>query len=260
MDLDTVKSRIRKLMNYASDPAAHPGEVENALRHAMRLVDEHHLSLHDVTRTDAPPSLTFSMHAAFTNTRVLTPWERTLGHAVRNLYGTLRGFIDPLPTPLKHQGVVQVDDQGNPILVATYSFVGPTDDATEAAELFTEWTLSIATLAAMKFGDPYRKAGQTYCEGFAFTLLEMTSSIDASRASIPLHSTTGAITLHQHHQHIQKQAYEWLLETHPNVGNYRGPSLHAPSRPSNAWGAGRADGSASGFGRPSTTPKRKLLG
>lgn len=53
-----VIRRIRKLMNYAADPSASPGEIENAIGHARRLMDQYHLdeaSLQVTAPSAAPP-------------------------------------------------------------------------------------------------------------------------------------------------------------------------------------------------------------
>lgn len=54
--VQSVIRRIRKLMSYAADPAASAGEIENAIGHARRLMDQFHLDEAAVTAADESAS------------------------------------------------------------------------------------------------------------------------------------------------------------------------------------------------------------
>lgn len=165
--IENVKRRIRGLLAIAADDSQFDGEVANAMELAERAMEAYHLERADVeadgageTPTDEPMGETL---AACTGARLST-WESTLYRAVSSLVGSVKAYATQTDSPV---GAFQRATRK-----AAVMWYGPADDARLAAELFEEWSHTIATLAVGKYRGCMRGDGARYAYGFASALQE----------------------------------------------------------------------------------------
>jgi len=259
-DIETIKSRVAKLMAVAGDGVASANEIESAMRLAAKLLDAHHLKMDDCVAATGPADDEISMgdaEAVCGSSRMST-WESTLGHAVAALFGCVKWYQTHREAPIRVNGIAQMSG-GNVRYGKCVVFYGPATEAREAAELFQEWSRSIATMGVARWGGCFRGDGGMYCYGFASAILAQVRIIADGRRLIeakPLPVLPGedrgdatAITLRDRYEILKGRAHEWLA-------NDRGVKLGTSSRStgyrsgsSGAYAEGRRHGSQAGFGR-----------
>lgn len=262
-DIETIKSRVRKLMAVANDGVATDAEIDTAMRLAAKLIDQHHIDATELGSKQDAEDLTMGEAGATTRTGKLTTWESTLANAIVKLFGSVQHYISHERAPVRDNGVVQMRD-GGPVFGRRMFFYGPVVEAREAAELFEEWSRAIATMGVARWGGAFRGEGAHYCYGFASALYEKALQVDGERARIEARpipqlqgSQTTAITLSSRYELLRDAGSEWIEKE-------RGLKLRSSSRSGysnlngQAYGEGRAHGSRAGFGR--ATQRRRLAG
>lgn len=248
MDTERIKRRIRGLLNISQDDGASQGEIDNAMRLAAQLMNEHHVSQAEAeahcpeSRCDDDSRM--GQRGARTVGSSYTTWEFTLAHAVARLVGSVRWH---------HSG------PGSTITAGAFgtqkkrliTFYGAAEDAMIATEMQEEWAHVIATMATGKHGGCFRGAGAEYAHGFATGLLDQASRIDDERKRLPASGTSIVLagkSLHSLLETKKDRAYKWLvqelgheLRKGKSVGRYGVGD-------SDAHAEGRADGRrAEGF-------------
>lgn len=260
-----IIDRVRKLMALANDGAASEGEIANAMAFAAKLMDEHHIAEQDInltTRSDNEP-ITFGTADGITTRDGLSTWESALGHAICKLFGSVNWYRTHERHTIRVNGIAQTTRGGNVKQGLRVVFYGPTDEAAEAAELFSEWARLIATMGVMKFGACYKGDGGAYCYGFATALSAAANRIATERKLVeakPLRllgvpgevaeSAPGvALTVANRHEMIRTEAKTWLAKVKGiNLGTSRRASGYSGTGGS-AYSQGCRDGSSAGFGR-----------
>ena len=271
---DRAKETVRKLLADANDSAASEAEIENAMKHAARLIDQHQIDRAELeAKTDgtAEKPQPFGKHAAQTTAAKFSTWENSLAYAVSYLFGTVQLYCDSAKTPQRMpSGIAATDAQGNVKRVSQYMYYGPSDDAAEAAALFQEWSVAIATMAVRRWGGAYRGDGAAYAEGFARALRNKAKELDDARRQITVAAKAapaaiggtvapvyGALTvattttLAARNQTTHKDARQWLQTAHGIKLSTSSGSGGSRSGSSEARAEGRAHGQAASFGRRS---------
>lgn len=249
MDTERIKRRVRALLNLAAGDGAAEGEIDNAMRMAAALMDEHHLSTADVqaeAQKTAPESIptmgTADSQCVGVN---LSTWEIALDSAICLLVGTVQSYQTRKET--------QTGTFGRPKIGKALRFYGPAEDAALAAELMGEWAHVIATMAVGKYGGCFRGDGAMYALGFARQLRARAQEAANARKLVITDSTRalvlvgGAGSLAQVLDRKRELAKSWLR-------NEKGVKLSSGSRRSgyrsgshDAHAAGRADGARADF-------------
>ena len=227
MDEEKIKSTIRSLLNLAKDDAAMDGEIDNALRFAKKLLDEHHLTEADLQtepkdqyraaenapKDQAPAAIGLKCHA----------WESMLGKFVSDLVG--------VPYYLDHGRRIVRDRRGiaicskpgrSPIPTRAFIFYGIAEDAWFASELFGELRYIIAGIAQLKFGGVYRGDGGMYCQGFVEGLRKkncqhMENNLEHAKL-LATNGQSNALVLIERRKdliaHKKEVATDWLTREH----------------------------------------------
>lgn len=174
-DTDKIKDKIRKLLNLAGDSGAFPGEIDNALRFARRLMVEHNIpedsfkKQHDIGAE--AQSTSYAKADAYSFGRDVTKWETTLMHAICLLIGTINHYNGRTKVFKRNaEGKIELGPRGENRTVTHLVFYGPAADARDAVDLFAEWVHIIVTMARLKYGSYVRGGARSYCEGFAYGL------------------------------------------------------------------------------------------
>jgi hypothetical protein len=257
-DIDRIKDRIRKLMAYANDGAASEAEIENAMGHAARLIDAHHIDASEVQpgAEAQPDNLTMGDAFATSQATRFSTWENILAFAVAELFGCVKWYTSNDFGVIRVSGMAQTDKKGEVRRGRRICFYGPVVESREAAELFEEWSRSIATMGVVRWGGCFRGDGAMYCLGFARALcsqaLKLRESRELIRAKAPA-SLAGpqftAITLVKRYDLIKKDAERWLKqEKGVHLCSGGGRSGYT-SGSADAYNEGKSHGSATTFAR-----------
>jgi hypothetical protein len=255
-DIEAIKARIRKLMAVTGDMVATEGEINNAMSLAMKLIDQHQIDIADIKEKEqAPENIEFGQVSInYTKARIVT-WESTLGMAICKLFGSVSMYASQVKEPFRINGIIQMDDNNNPLYTPTMKFYGPINEINEAKELYTDWLISIGTMACSRWGGCYRGAGAQYCDGFTRAIYKKVSELDNNRsftqakAPAQFGNNCTAITLTRRYELIKKGASEWLKKTH-NIKLNKGTRSSGYQRDnSGAFSEGFSHGSKSNFSR-----------
>eukprot|EP00697_Spironema_sp_BW2_P005076 gnl/Spiro4/16852_TR9073_c0_g1_i1.p2 gnl/Spiro4/16852_TR9073_c0_g1~~gnl/Spiro4/16852_TR9073_c0_g1_i1.p2 ORF type:complete len:264 (-),score=24.00 gnl/Spiro4/16852_TR9073_c0_g1_i1:2671-3462(-) len=261
MDQQTIKDRVRKLMAVAGDGVATDGEIENAMRLATKLIDEHHLQPEDYSQPQQPDDLTMGRSFGTSQSERMSTWERTLASAIAKMFGCIKCYVDHQTQPIRVNGVAQTDATGVR-MGRKICFYGPLVESAEAADLFSEWSRSIASMGVIRWGGCFRGDGAMYCQGFAQAILDKARKIDTARQlvqakPIPQFSGDGstAITLAGRYGLLRDAAEKYLRdECKVKLSTTRSSGYRSGDR--GAYSEGHAHGSQADFGRAS---KRKMI-
>ncbi len=265
-DINTIKDRVRKLMAVAGDGVASEHEIDTAMRLAAKLCDAHHLNLDEVkTPEQEADDLKMGRFAGLTSGSKLSTWESCLAWAVVYLLGCVKHYASHQTAPIRTNGIAQSDGKGGVKQGRKMFFYGPETEAREAAELFQEWSQSIATMGVIRWGGCFRGDGAMYCMGFATALMKKTQQINHERelvAARPLAQLQGgsttAITLSGRYEILKKQATEYLeKECGVKLSSRGGGGGGYSAGSSGAYSEGVSHGQSAGFGRRTS---HKMLG
>lgn len=240
---DRVKRRIRAMLNLAGGDGATEGEINNAMRMATEMMNEHHLTEADVQASKTEPERVEQpmgqVDAVAVGARFST-WESSLAWAVVRLVGSVNHY-------LCRNAKANVGTFGAPKHGRGVRFYGPAEDCQLAADLFSEWSHVIATLAIGKYGGCFRGDGAMYALGFANQLNNRSREADKAREQISTEATmaivnAGAGTLSQVLAEKRESGRKWL-ETSLGAKLVSGGSRGGYSSGSrDAYSAGKSDG------------------
>lgn len=220
---ERIKDRVRKLMAYANDGAASAGEIENAMAHAAKLIDQHNLDVAELGTAETA-DVKMGRHFGRTGSSKIYLWEGHLATAVEGLYGSVKVYASTTPVVSRVDGVVQLNKDGSRKFARTFAFYGPDDDATDAAALYEEWNRSIVTMALMRWGAAYKGEGGSYCEGFVQAIQDKVYAATRHRIETPAakpapllpsddtNSPTTALTIAAKNDITKAAAAAWLKE------------------------------------------------
>ncbi len=238
--IERVRDRIRKLLRLAENDAASEGEVENALRFAQALMDEHHVAADDLRREQDRDDLRSEMNTVdgWSNSAKRSAWESYLAQAIVTTLGTVGyywrgGGAREVKTDA---GILRRDGNGRTLKRVAMVWYGPAEDIALARELFQDLSQTIASMARLKYGGVFRGPGRSYAEGFASSLLDLARKGDGDRTA-----ATGAIV-----RRTAALAKSWLREER-GVRLVSGGAMGGGRQHSGAHAAGRADGRSHGW-------------
>ena len=239
------------MLAIASNDASSDGEIDNAIRFARNLMDQHRLSESDLavepadqkkSIDDAPKDRAF-----VTIGGKICSWEAQLGHAVSAIVGCpFYTNSDKTRLARSRQGFIRFDAEGKPLQGKSIVFYGIAEDAWLAAELYEELRATILTLARLKWGGCYKGDGGRYCEGFVDGI---NSKIDRQEQQERIAATNGdssLILIERRNDlvlHAKKVSHNWLSTQGVRLGK---DSARLGARGSSeAYGSGVADGKRS---------------
>jgi len=242
MNLDRVKDTIAKLLNLAKNDAATEGEVNNAMRFARKLMNEHHLTEEDCVEQDLSPEervarATCAMHSCFSFGPNMANWEGTLAVFVTQFVGGVKVFRQAC----QDRRVNGIVPSGKTATATKFNFYGIDEDAAYAVQLFGELCMLIAAMARLKWGGVFRGPGRAYAEAFVSGLYEQIRAADAEQSV----SDSRALVVRRNALVAAKEsrAVAFLKETQGDV-KLRAGARGGGRRHYEAEREGRADGRA----------------
>jgi hypothetical protein len=165
--VQSVIRRIRKLMSYANDPAASPGEIENAMGHARRLMDQFHLDEAEVAAAQSMTSGDEITGAEFTNRRT------RVDRPSRDLARVPCAVCD---VHCCSQFRPSIDGRGK---IEHLFYFGFSRDVAVAAELYRQLLIAMRARGRAKTGDTRGPAYRSFAAGFTVRLIQR--AIEAKR-------------------------------------------------------------------------------
>ncbi len=218
-----IVERIKKMRRVAANAAATEGEIENAMRMASTMMLQHNIADADIQEEVADNGNAFGRIAVFVNGLRCAAWEMSLAMYIAELFGNVFCF----------------NDYGG--RRGRASFYGPIDSVEQAADLFRELLIEIATLARLKYGGYAKGQGASYAEGFVAGLRAILHGVNHSPAIIESSRTLRA--------RIERDANGWLKAECDITLVSQSSSGRSGYDPS-AAAAGRVDGKARNVTRP----------
>lgn len=269
-NIDTIKERVRKLMAVANDGNAPDAEIDSAMRLAAKLLDQHHIDADEIGHEGKDADTEMGQAFATTQNRRFSTWELILSHAIKNLFGCVQCYISGEVRPLRVNGIAKLDDGGNVRKGRKICFYGPAIESREAAELYQDWSASIATMGVARWGGCFRGDGAAYCYGFATALSNKAHQINSERKAIEARpvlllsaptelaasSQATAITLSDRYEILRDMGSDWLKkEQGVNLTRGSGRSGYGGTG-GEAYREGKQHGTSAHFSRGQ---KRKML-
>lgn len=182
MSIEQVKDTIRKLLNLARNDAAAEGEINNAIRFARRMMNQHNLSEEDLAENPeqsfreqmgAVGSATMQCVRVGSQSRNVSTWEKWLATFVCKFVGGPRCYTDDEDAPRRNdRGIVELGNDGEPIFTRGIVFYGIAEEVQLAASLHRELATTIASMARLRWGGCFRGPGRSYAEHFVRGLSE----------------------------------------------------------------------------------------
>ena len=249
-NIDKIKDRIRQMLAIASNDASSDGEIDNAIRFARNLMDQHRLSENDLVVepadqkqaiNDAPKDRAF-----VTIGGKIYAWESQLAHAVGQIVGCpFYTNGDKTRLARSRAGYVRFDAKGEAMRGKSIVFYGIAEDAWLAAELYEELRTTIITLARLKWGGCYKGDGGRYAEGFVDGINSKITSQE-KQERINATGVNSLILIERRNDlvvHTNRVARNWL--TSQGVRLSKGTPRPGANGSANAYGSGVADGQRS---------------
>ena len=218
-----IVERIKKMRKVAANAAATEGEIENAMRMASTMMMQHNIADEDLQDESEDQGNAFGRIAVLVNGLRRVAWEGQLAMYIAELFGNVFCYNDRGG----HRGRI--------------SFYGPIDSVEQAAELFQELLIEIATLARLKYGGYAKGRGASYAEGFVAELSAILRGVNHSPAIIQSSRTLRA--------KLENDARSWL-KTECDISLRSKSSSGRSGYDPNAAAEGRADGRTRNVTRP----------
>ena len=162
---ESIIERVKKMLTLASDAGAAPGEIENAMRLARKLMTEYGIEQSDLI--DAPQVEVIEGESA--KRAGWARWEQTVAHAVCKICDVR--FI--FRTSITGQAVI---------------FIGLAHDVAVARELFPALLVTIRVSARTQYGNGWALPHRSFADGFSAGLFSQAKAAQ-------LEATTQAIVL-----------------------------------------------------------------
>jgi hypothetical protein len=243
MDVNKAKDTIKKLLALAADDSAAAGEVDNAMRFAMRLMAEHQLSEADIDDGRTGDIIADLSNAELGRVYVYcggarkASWEGSAAQFVCDLIGGVKCHWAS-PEVYRPGGIMPSGGSLTPRM--RMAFYGVAEDAKLAGELFQELVVTIAAMGRLRWGGCYRGAGLDYCQGFVSGLH---SQLVRDQQLLASESTGRALVVVEQRAAIVKRK-EQLAEQYQRkaIGRLTRGAGYSVRAGSSAFSEGRADG------------------
>lgn len=208
---ERIASKVRKLLAISEDDAASNAEIQNAMNHAQRLMDSHHLTEEDLAHEPDDDyrkvdEAEFDQARAFVGGRAFY-WEKILATFVSHFVG-VPVYYDSEKRPIRKRS--GFTPNGKAKYGRSFVFYGVADDAAIAAETYDELRTLIATMAIGKWSTVYKGDGAAYAEGFVSGLLSQLQEAKRIEQSSGGNALILAVRRNDIIKYKTDKAKEWL--------------------------------------------------
>lgn len=237
MTLDNVRKTVADLLRLAENDAASQGEVDNAVKFARRLMEQHHLTEDDCRQADpnAPRELVMGKTEVYGYNVRMIWWERNLAGWVRDVIGSIEAMQALSPRAIRNDAGIYLADK------CPITFYGPVEEVTLARDIYRQMYNVITAMAKLRFGVIVRGAGRSYAEGFVSGMFK---AFEESRRQDKLSAPqTNALIVRSEGLAIAKrnQVKAWMDTLNLNI--VKGKKSRVPHTvDGDAYRDGKADG------------------
>ena len=239
MDLENVKSKLKKLFAVAENDASADGEIANAMSAAMGLMAAYHLTREDIVEDSQGQvdlnNINYVRKTLYSKYSALTGWESQLCTFVRDFVGTVGVYVTPKVARRNKHGMATGGT------VTAINYYGPEKDVQFAIEVFDELVHFISAAATLRYGSALsRGKAAAYAEGFVRGLKD---AQEEGQLRLTANNTDcRALAVVNQSLTVQKAAKKWLTET-LNVRTYKGSKKRSQADKNQAgYNQGRNDG------------------
>lgn len=209
-----VKAKLTKLLALTAESNASPGEIENAVAMASRLMAKHNIEREDLDMDSDNPTAntTFDASISFGLRKNKLRWEMDLCRFVCSFIPSVQYYITP-DIPVRRRGMAEADSAGKIRRAVRITFYGPRDDSEAAMELYDELQTVISAMATIRWASYHQFEGAGYAEGF---IVGLTEAFDASeeKARLANGETYGLILASNKNALVLRDASSnWLRES-----------------------------------------------
>lgn len=189
-ELDNAVSRIKKLLAYAGDKSASPGEIENALGHATRLMQKFNLEQKDIVLDADKRQKAFeqiSTHDGYSRAGRIDAFDIHMVQVCKIVCDVDAYTSTKYDSGKERQHLI---------------FVGFAADCQIAIAMYHELLATMRALIKVRFPDTWRKNQKAYCTGFVQGLIDKAKRF---KDSIAAEAGTTSIVLAK-----DKLVQEWI--------------------------------------------------
>lgn len=219
-DIETIRSRVQKLLAVAANEAATPGEKSNAMRMASALMRRYNIERHEVEDTREEYG---SVEIETLWTR-LTPWESTLANFVAS-------YVVPSCWVVSSKNRAK-----GPIGQSRITFVGLGPDPETARATFVQLRDSLISQCTARYGQAVRGEGRSYAVGFVSGLF--VAAREAAQAETNVEEVKAALI---RTDMLTTRSRDWYLAQKEGI-RLRSASNRIGGLDSDAFSRGREDG------------------
>lgn len=231
-----LKIRLKRLFAVAENDASCDGEIENALRAAKNIMDQHQINRDDVFETEDGVDTTNVIYAdnyRYSMYTSICAWESLLCKFVTGFASGTRHYISRGQLR-KNKAGMATNKTATKIV-----FYGPQEDVIFCCEIWDEVNLFIQAAARLHFGNALaRGEAAAYAEGFASALCEADEK--TSEAVIGTDDRYALMVINRVCA-IQEGGKDWLASKGVNLRRGRGATSVA-NKSTTAFSQGKADG------------------
>jgi hypothetical protein len=267
MDIDKVKDTIRKLLNLANNDAATEGEVNNAMRFAARLMEQHQLSEEDVKLNKTDEKLldlenqTFAELSGWMGGNKFCHWESEAASFACAFVGGVKWYYVE-KVRYKVNGIQKLFFDGKPMTKTKVTFYGIEEDVQLAFAVYNELIMTIAAMAKLKWGGVYRGPGRNYCEGFMDGLFgKWYDDQDTQKKIAKTSSSTALMVIDNRKLVVQRKAElatQWLEKRGMKLRSASKQQSYTNEYHAEARQEGRTDGQRYTSGATKAPSKAKI--
>jgi len=243
MNIDRIKEKIRKMIALSQDDGAAPGEIENAIDAATRLMAANNLTRedidHSVSGADAVKRVELGRCFAYSYATTLTSWEKFLGAWAAKFVGYCSTYNEP-KVQVRKGGIMMRDYKGDPLVKGSICFYGSNESCAAAVELFEEVRDTIVAMAILRYNGHAKGNGAAYCYGFQQGLSEQLSGAEL-RLDTGAESHALILVDKQNQLAVVERAEVWLNKKH-GIKLSRGSGFGGYNDTAGARQEGREDG------------------
>ena len=247
-----VTDKLIKLLNL-SDPTngSTPGEQQNAIAAANRIMSKHNITREDVDMAAEDPTrnVDYGRVNSWSASSKLFKWENLLSHFITKFIPSVGAYLSQKET-VRRNGMVELDNKTDePRMAVPITFYGSVDDVAAANELFDELQQSIMAMALIRWGSWSAGDGGAYAEGFVYGLISaneqalLECNMEAKEYELMLQSDETALAL-------VNGGEQWLAEKH-GIKLRKGSGPRGASGDDGARAEGRRDGGNYSVNKPS---------
>ena len=240
---DKIKQRLKRLFAVAENDASCDNEIEQAMRYAKSLMNQHQVTRDDVFEDEDTgevdiTKVEFTRRHRYSAYSSICAWESWLCRFITEFVPGTGYYVNRGEIRRNNAGMVS----GLGEKCTRVTFFGPTDDINFCLEVWDEVVMVIQTAATLRFGQALaRGSAAAYAEGFASSLYLVNKKQDDETKEAAKTDSKALIVVNRSVALVDG-GKKWLKEKHGVQLRKGSGSRSAASKDIEAFAQGQADG------------------